>query len=134
MTKIELTQRLEEIQAECDRLQAEKTKKEAEKLAVEHELISVMQDEGIDSFRNPEIGRSFSIKTDIIVKKVDEDAVFAWLKESGNGDAIKETIHASTFKAIARDYLGKTGMNVPGTEITTFQRIGSRKATIGLAS
>ena len=123
----ELSKKLVELKDQCQDLEKQKTEKEREKMKVQAELISAMNDEGVAAFKNAELGIKFNIQSDITVKKIDEQAVFVWLKESGNGDAIKETIHPSTFKSIAAGYVEETGLNIPGTEITSFQRIWTKR-------
>jgi hypothetical protein len=45
-------------------------------------------------------------------KKENEPAFFAWLREEGHGDLIKETVHAQTLKAFAKECL-KDGVALP---------------------
>jgi hypothetical protein len=129
MGMTDLARELEQIQDECDKLAAEKADLEKKKFKIEQDLIKEMTDAGMNSFRDEMLGKSFSIQSDISLKKIDEDAVFAWLKETGNDGAIKETIHAMTLKSIAKKHLEETGTDIPGTEIKMFQKISSRTSS-----
>ena len=124
----QLATELEAYQAECDKYADLKTEAEKNKQRVTVELIKLMEAESLSSFKDSALGKTFSITQDLNIKKVDEDAIIAWIKESGNQDVIKETIHPSTFKALVKHHLVETGTNVPGVEVSTFQRISSRKA------
>lgn len=124
----QLATELEAYQAECDKYADLKTEAEKNKQRVTAELIKLMEAESLSSFKDSALGKTFSITQDLNIKKVDEDAIIAWIKESGNQDVLKETIHPSTFKALVKHHLVETGTNVPGVEVSTFQRISSRKA------
>lgn len=124
----QLATELEAYQAECDKYADLKTEAEKNKQRVTAELIKLMEAESLSSFKDSVLGKTFSITQDLNIKKVDENAIIAWIKESGNQDVIKETIHPSTFKALVKHHLVETGTNVPGVEVSTFQRISSRKA------
>lgn len=127
MTLNELAIKLEQAQDECDRLHELKTQAEIAKNAAMNDLIKAMDEAGITSFKDAELAKSFSIANDISVKKTDESLAFQWIKENGFQDAIKETIHPSTFKSIVKQHLEETGLNVPGIEVSTYQRINTRK-------
>lgn len=59
----------------------------------------------------PGIGR-LSLQSDLTVQVLDRKAQFEWLEEIGAGDAIQNTVNASTLKAILRRRV-RDGLDVP---------------------
>lgn len=68
--------------------------------------VGIVDDTGKGRFTNSE-GALISLRTDLHAgyRKADEPRVFAWLRERGMGDVIKETVHHGTFRALAREML-----------------------------
>lgn len=128
MNRQELAREYLALDQEYDRLDALKTQAFKDREAVAMKLMEVMAEESIDKFRDSELDKSFSIVNDLSITVEDNDAFFAWVRESGNGGAIKENIHHSTRGAIVKDYMMKTGKDVPGTVVKPFKKISMRTA------
>lgn len=93
-----------------------------------YELVQEMDNVGVSSFKDSELSRTFYQEQDCYLKTTDNDAFFQWVRDQGAGELIKETIHASSKKAMVKDYIHETGGEVPGIEADFFTKIKMRKA------
>ncbi len=72
-----------------------------------------MNDAGQDMVRIPEIGRSFSIRTQYSASILDKEGAFAWLRETGNEALIQETVNAGTLSSFCRGLVLEQGIDPP---------------------
>lgn len=88
---------------------------------LEANLILIMENEGLQSFKDKDLG-TFFLRVDTYASIEDYDKAFSWLREKGMGDVIKETVHAKTLAAIAKD-----NPQIEGVKITLKTQLGIRK-------
>ena len=72
-----------------------------------------LKDNGLDAIKVPAVARSFSIVTKTSASFIDKDAGLAWLRETGNGDMIQETVNAGTLAAFCRNLVLEKGIDPP---------------------
>ena len=84
--------------------------------------------DGVSTSNFPGIGR-LSLQSDVNVKVLDKSAEYLWLETIGEGNAITETVNASTLKAIIRRRL-KAGEEIPDNvfQVQPFTRAAITKA------
>lgn len=107
-------------------LKAQESEIESKMKEVGFALLQEMESEGLDRFKDSELGKTFFPVTDLSIKELDNEAFFGWLQETGQGDVIKMTVNANTRKAIVKDYMKETGRDVPGIEATPYTKVGMR--------
>lgn len=72
----------------------------------EQRIPEYMNENEIEKFTVEGVGTCFlTTKVYANVKSEDKDAFFDWLRENGNGDLIKESVHPSTLNAFAKEQL-----------------------------
>lgn len=78
-----------------------------------------------DRIRIPEIKRSVGPQTKYSVKTLDKDALYDWLRSTGNGDLITETVNASTLTSFCSRLLLDEGKEPPkdAAMLTSYQRL-----------
>jgi len=72
-------------------------------------------------------GFGFSRVPKLSVKKVDEDALFRWLRENGFESTIRQTIHHATLSKVVSESIEEQGKAPSGVEISMFDVIQVRK-------
>jgi hypothetical protein len=78
------------------------------------EVIPQMMDENdVEKFTIEGVGTIY-VSTEVYayVKKEDEAQFFAWLRENGNGDIIREYVFPKTLQSFAKEQLGN-GVDLP---------------------
>lgn len=91
-------------------------------------LPKFFEDAGIDKVAIPELGRSFYPLDKYSAKISNKDQAFAWLRESGQGEIITETVNAQTLAAFLRARLVEEGLDPPESmTLTKYQIMGSSK-------
>lgn len=85
----------------------------------------------LDMVRVPELGRSFSIRTNTSASMLDKPKAFEWLRDNGHEDMIQETVNAGTLASFARSLQLDEGIDLPDDifKVTTFNTVGSAKYT-----
>jgi len=95
------------LDAEKRLAEAEDRASEAKRIKeqAEAELVLRMGEQGLDTIKL--LGYSFSRKETLraSVLKENQEQQFDWLQEIGHGDAIKPTVHPSTFSSIVKERL-----------------------------
>lgn len=124
----ELAHQYYDIDSRIDELEAQVIELNKEKKEIERKLITQMESEGIKLFKDSDLGKTFYFEEDCYVKNVDEQAFFAWVRETGAEGAIKETIHAGTKKAMIKEFVKETGQDVPGVNVEFYTKIKMRKS------
>src|SRR5688500_7735771 len=116
-TRQELAEQLIALKLKHKSLEAEAADVWQQYEGVQAELVTKMQDEDVQNFKNDD-GVTISLVNDMSVKTLDQDALFAWLADTGNDACIKRSIHASTLKSLIKGELEEKGVSeVPGTEL-----------------
>lgn len=118
-----LSREFYELDEELTKNEFRNSEIEKRKKAISGRLVEIMTEESISSFRDPEIEKTFSIDDVFNATVRDEDAFFNWLEQTGQDGAIKRTIHASTRKSIVKEFVEKTGQEVPGVETSVYTRV-----------
>ena len=72
-----------------------------------------MVEDNVDGLRVPSIARSFSVVKKTSASFVDKEKGFKWLRETGQGDMIQETVNAGTLASFCRNMLLDQGMEPP---------------------
>lgn len=87
------------------------------------------EEQEIDMIRIPELGRSFSIRTNTSASMIDKEGAMEWLRESGNEDLIQPTVNAGTLASFCRNLVLEQGIEPPAEliKVTTYNSIGSNK-------
>lgn len=93
---------------------------------VERELVTEMEDEELENFKSN--GRLFYMRPEVYVSIDNSDELFKYLRDTGHGECIKETVHNSTLKAIVKEELEKSGAEVPGVKTHFTTKIGLRNS------
>jgi hypothetical protein len=72
-----------------------------------------MEQEGIQNMKVDGVGK-VSLRGDLYVSVLadNRDAFHEWLRETGRGDLIRDTVNASTLKAAAKDWI-RSGEELP---------------------
>lgn len=73
----------------------------------------MLENDGVDMVRIPDIGRSFSKQNKMSASFIDKDAGFEWLRGQGHGDIITETVNAQTLSAFVRNLILEEGIDPP---------------------
>lgn len=107
--KDKLNKRLKEVQEELDTL--------------EDRLVNTMINENLTSFADVTNGTVY-LREEVYASIEDHEKCFQWFREKGIGDAIKESIHAKTLAAIAKD----NNLEVPGVKTYLKTKIGIRRS------
>ena len=104
-----------------------KLKDELEKFILPSKLDAL----GVDKIRVPELGRSFYTQTKYSASFPDKEKGFEWLRSSGNGALVQETVNASTLAAFCKNMVLEEGIDPPEDIINfrSYQTIGSSKYT-----
>ena len=115
MTDItELVKHLAELKEKKKRVEEELTaiNKEIQLLA-EKEIPEFMDENDLDKVTVSGVGTCY-LRSDVraYVKADDREAFHQWLKETNNGELIKETVHPTTLKAFAKESLSN-GKQLP---------------------
>ena len=82
-----------------------------------------MMNEAMSSFKDEAFGTVF-IREEVYASIEDEEKCFNWLRETGNQDLIKQTIHSKTLASTAKDH----DLNIPGVKTTVKTKIGIRRS------
>ncbi len=78
------------------------------KMLAERELISAMVNNQLESMKSGKITVSHREVTTSSVNKIDREIQHEWLRESGFGDLIKESVNAKTFSSFMnKEYEGE---------------------------
>lgn len=102
---------VKEAHAELDRV-AKKLYHVKDKLE-KHSLPSRMEEMDIDMLRVPGLGRSFSIQNKMSASFIDKEKGFEWLRSTGQGDIIQETVNAGTLTSFVRNLIIEEGIDPP---------------------
>lgn len=74
----------------------------------EQKIPDYMEEHDIEKHSVKGIGTVYlTTKVYANVKAEDRETFFSWLREHGNGDLIKETVHAQTLNAFAKEQLSE---------------------------
>lgn len=97
-------------------LEAEVKALGAEIEAIEADLSDLMVEEEIQRFDRA--GQLFylSTRTMASAKAEDKDALFAWLKQNGYGDLVKEQVNAQSLNSFAKELLAEADQLPEGLE------------------
>ena len=116
----DLKDRLDKVKAEKKELQEEYDLIRKRKLPEAMEAAGLVSDAGKGSFTLAD-GRKAHLRTEFraYVRKADRERVYAWLRDSGMGDLIQETVHHNTLTAFAREQT-EEGNELP-EEIQTYE-------------
>lgn len=135
----EITQNLSPVFALADQLvslrdrkkQLEEQTKEtnAEIERIERELVEQMRVNELQNFKRS--GKLFyqSVKTYASPRADAKERVYAWLKENGYADLVKETVHAQTFSSLVNEWIETDGA-IPD-EVADLINV-TEKVTIGI--
>ena len=76
-------------------------------------------------------GYNFRVQTQYSAKQNDREALYAWLRERGDGELITETVNASTLASYLKGLMLDEGIEVPQemAELTTYEITGMTKYT-----
>jgi hypothetical protein len=123
---VELRRRRDDLKAEMDELGRRLEEKESA-------LAQAMTDQDLRNFVRSE--RQFYLRTDLHVSAAagQGPALIAFLKSSGAGDLVQETVHPSTLRAWARERMEQEG-GLPeeaASLLNVFEKlsVGVRKAS-----
>lgn len=94
-------------------------------------LPEAMQNADTDQVRVPSLARSFSLQTKMSASFIDKQAGVAWLRESGNGDIVQETVNAQTLTALCRNMILEEGIEPPTdlVRVNSYNTVGVTKYT-----
>jgi hypothetical protein len=97
-----------------------------DELRIRH-IPSKMEDEGLESMKITDLG-TLMLTDDLRIKVLDSKREFEWLEQTLNGDLIKDTVNASSLKALIRRWI-VAGNVVPADifEVTPFVRASIKK-------
>lgn len=112
----EMVKRLRTLKNEKERAEAglKAINSEIRKLA-EQDIPTYMEENEIEKETVSGVGTVFlQTKVYANVKADDREAFFAWLRDNGNADLIKETVHPATLNAFAKEQLSE-GKALPET-------------------
>lgn len=123
MLRKELTEKLFGLQDQKASLKDSLSKTQQEIDKVEQDLISCMQNEELEAFKDERFGTVF-MRSSCRAQIEDSVQAFPWLRKNGYGDIIKESVHASTLSAVAREIPEE----IPGVKRYDFIQICRRKA------
>ena len=99
---IDLGHRLVAVDAELDAVSRTKAMLESEKEFLRTKLAEKMAAEGVDKFGVN--GKRIRVQEELFVSVPAErqEIVIQTLKDTGNGDVVKETVHPSTLKSLVK--------------------------------
>jgi len=121
-TPVELAAAMHDVAAEIAIIDEHRKKRAAEYDAIRKYLLPErMEDEGLSNMKITGIGR-ISLRTDVYasILAVNKDVAYDWLRGTGHGGIIKETVHAGTLKALMKTII-KEGGDLPPEEIVKVQ-------------
>ena len=72
---------------------------------IENELLSVMGNHGLASFKN-EDGTLFTASSRLFASVADPEAALPWLRSHGLGSLIRETVHSGTLSSALKELMG----------------------------
>ncbi len=114
----ELVNIMARIQDRIDKLDEYRKELYAEYDAVrKHALPEAMQEEGISSCTVDGVGR-VTLRSDIYasIPASNREAAFDWLRGTGHGGVIKESIHHGTLKALIKEMI-RSGEQLPPEDL-----------------
>ena len=114
----DLTRRMSELAERIDLLEQSKKEHQKEYDAIRKRYLpDAMADEGIENIRLEGVG-AVSVRSDVYVTIPAEsrDVAYDWLRGTGHGGIIKETVHSSTLRATVKEMLRK-GAVLPDPEV-----------------
>jgi hypothetical protein len=90
-----------------------------------------LEKRGLDMVRVPELGRSFSTRTNWSASITDKERGIQWLRDNGHGDLVQETVNAGTLASFARNLQMEEGIDLPDDffKVSTYDSMGSAKYT-----
>lgn len=103
----ELADRLAALRDRKEELKALTTENNEEIERVERELLEQMQANDLQNFKRS--GKQFICSSKVWAAPVDKDKVYAWMKENGYGDLVKETVNANSFNSLVKEWLEENG-------------------------
>lgn len=108
-TIFELADRLATLRERKEALQAELKAVNAEYDKIEAEMAARMLEEEVPRFNRD--GRTFYLSTRVHAspREGQREALHEWLKSNGHGDLVKETVHAQSLAAWAREQIEEDG-------------------------
>ncbi len=109
-----LAQRFRELkdQKEAHEETLKAINKELEDLAV-NQLPTAMDENEIEKFTVEGVGTIYQqVEVYANVKKENQETFFAWLRENGHGDLVKETVYPQTLKSFAKEQI-EAGVDLP---------------------
>jgi len=94
-------------------------------------LPKALHEADLDMIRVPEIGRSFSIRTNYSATMLDREAAMGWLRDTGNESLIQETVNAGTLASFCRAMILEQGQEPPPEliKVTTYDSMSINKYT-----
>jgi len=80
-------------------------------------LPEAMENEGLQNMKVADVGR-FSIRSDVYaqISAENKDMAFDWLRGTGHGGIIKDTVHAATLKSLLKTMI-REGKELPPEEL-----------------
>lgn len=90
-----------------------------------------LQEQDLDMIRVPDIGRSFSLRTNYSASMIDREAAMEWLRTTGNEALIQETVNAGTLASFCRNMILNEGTEPPADliKVSTYDSISIVKYT-----
>lgn len=94
-------------------------------------LPKIMEENGMDMLRIPELGRSFSVRNVLSASMIDREAGIEWLRDNGHGDIVQETVNAGTLASFMRNLVLEEGIDPPEEifKISTYNKTNTTKYT-----
>lgn len=94
-------------------------------------LPKAMDNCDLDSFRSPELGRSYFRQTKMSGTFLDKEKGYQWLRDNGHGDIITETVNAGTLSSFLSNLINEEGIEPPDdiVKVSTYDTTTSRKYT-----
>lgn len=120
------------VKEEYDRMEKARKRIYAVKDTLDKFLLpNVLEANGTDMIRVPEIARSFSIRMMSSASMLDKERGFEWLREQGHGDLIQETVNAGTLSSFFRNLLLEEGIEPPDDifKVSTYKSMSVNKYT-----
>lgn len=96
-----------------------------------HTLPTRLESMDLDQIRIPDIARSFSVQDKMSASFLDKEKGFEWLRETGQGDLIQETVNAGTLTSFVRNMIVDEGLEPPDdiVKVSTYKTISISKYT-----
>lgn len=88
-------------------------------------------EDGIKVRISDDVGYTFRVQTQYSAKQKDREALYAWLRDRGDGELITETVNANTLASYLKNVMLEEGVEVPSdmAELTTYEITGMTKYT-----